>query len=197
MEKKNSQLMFNADGSINLPDSVRKDVAKQKAEMLDIWEDGDFNEETYNLNENVSGFNLYKEGKKLPPLKFSNGKTQEDIVNEVKKKVEEGHKVIFIKGVCGTGKSLIALNIAKELGKTSIVVPGKALQKQYHEDYTNKSYVLKNDHKKLKIKVITGRQNHKCLYSLGKSADDYELPCKIEIKESNMEKLKEYLKENP
>ncbi|HIH33653.1 MAG TPA: DEAD/DEAH box helicase family protein [Nanoarchaeota archaeon] len=90
------------------------------------------------------GWNLYEEGRLLPPLKFSNGKTQEDVVNEVLAAIKEGHKVIFIKGVCGTGKSAIALNIINELGRGSIVVPVKALQNQYTNDYTNKLYLLKN-----------------------------------------------------
>ena len=106
-----------------------------------------------------------KEGEKikeLKPLKFSNNKTQEDIVNEVIKAIKEGHKVIFIKGVCGTGKSAIALNIAKELGKTSIVVPVKNLQKQYEQDYTQDKFLMGDNKEKLKISVITGRQNFKC-----------------------------------
>ena len=61
----------------------------------------------------------------LPPLAYSNGKTQEDIVNEVLAAIKKGHKVIFIKGQCGSGKSALALNIAKELGRASIVVPVK------------------------------------------------------------------------
>ena len=76
-------------------------------------------------------WNLYEKGKFLEPLKFSNGKTQEDVVNEVLNSINNGEKIIFIHGVCGTGKSAIALNLAKELGKSSIVVPIKNLQMQY------------------------------------------------------------------
>jgi len=100
--------------------------------------------------------------KALLPLKFSNNKSQDDIVEEVKKAIVEGHKTIFIRGVCGTGKSAIALNLAKDIGKTSIVVPGKNLQKQYEQDYSEKKYLLKDNKDKLKIKVITGRQNFIC-----------------------------------
>ena len=200
-----AHLLFNPDGTVNLPESVRKDIEKeyrqnfksQKKKMPDIWEDEEIDDKEHNLNDDVSGFNLYLNEKKLSPLKFSNNKTQEDVVNEVIDEIKNGKKIIFIHGVCGTGKSIIALNIGKKLGRASIVVPGKALQKQYHEDYSNKKYVLKDNHKKLKIKVITGRNNHKCLYCSGKSADDSQLPCKIEIKESNIIKLREYLKENP
>jgi len=105
-----------------------------------------------------------KEAKYLPPLTFSNGKTQEDVVKEIIKAIEQGHKVIFIKGVCGTGKSAIALNLAKQLGKASVVVPVKALQKQYEDDYTNKKYLLKDNGQKLKIKIITGRANFACQF---------------------------------
>ena len=80
-------------------------------------------------------WNLYEKGRFLEPLRFSNGKTQEDVVSEVLNLIEKGKKIIFIHGVCGTGKSAIALNIARNLGKTSIVVPGKDLQRQYKKDY--------------------------------------------------------------
>ncbi|MBI2004242.1 DEAD/DEAH box helicase family protein [Candidatus Pacearchaeota archaeon] len=175
-------------------------------------------------------WNLYENGKFLPPLKFSNGKTQEDIVNEVLNSIKNGEKIIFIHGVCGTGKSAIALNLAKELGKSAIVVPIKNLQMQYKKDYENEKYLLKNNGEKLKISVITGRQNHKCKFLeenkdaipkikkevnaklhdifFGKkdeieknfgedeSADNKYLPCKIEIKEKNIQKIKKYLAQN-
>ena len=80
---------------------------------------------------------------KLPPLKFTNNKTQEDVVKEVVELSKE-HKVIFIHGTCGSGKSAIALNIARILGKSSIVVPVKALQKQYEDDYTNNKFLFKH-----------------------------------------------------
>jgi Rad3-related DNA helicase len=169
-------------------------------------------------------WSLYNEKNFLKPLTFSNGKTQEDVVKEVLDSVKEGYRIIFIRGVCGTGKSAIALNIAKEIGKTCIVVPGKTLQNQYKEDYENKKYVTKKNGEKLKISVITGRNNHKCKYlemanapifkeernlllneifnkrednkSKDTSADNPYIPCKIEIKEKNWNKIKEYLKQN-
>lgn len=106
-----------------------------------------------------------KEGKKeLKPMIFSNGKSQEDVANEIVNQIRNGTKVVFIHGVCGSGKSAIALNVAKELGKASIVVPIKNLQRQYEEDYMNKKFVIKSNKEKLKISMITGRNNHKCLY---------------------------------
>lgn len=173
-------------------------------------------------------WNLYSGDKFLSPLCFSNGKSQEDVVKEVLNLINEGKKIIFIHGVCGTGKSAIALNLANELGKTSIVVPGKNLQAQYKKDYEGDKYLKKKTGEKLKISVITGRQNHKCKFlednkdaipkeskdsSLNdifiKQKDKFEdlklndmscnnpyLPCKIEIKEKNWHRLKEYLKQN-
>ncbi|HPD81731.1 MAG TPA: helicase C-terminal domain-containing protein [Candidatus Pacearchaeota archaeon] len=175
-------------------------------------------------------WSLYENEKFLEPLKFSNGKTQEDVVKEVIQSIKEGDKIIFIHGKCGTGKSAIALNIARELGKSSIVVPSKTLQQQYKRDYETTKYILDNKKRKLKISVITGRNNHKCkfiednknaiptqkkevnskLYDIfeGKkekldeliskdlSADNKNIPCKIEIKEKNIQRLKEYLKQN-
>ncbi len=170
-------------------------------------------------------WSLYQEENFLKPLRFSNGKTQEDVVKEVLDTVKEGYKIIFIKGVCGTGKSAIALNIARKIGKTSIVVPGKALQNQYKIDYENKKYLTKGDGERLKISVITGRKNHKCRFleeqnipvfreeknlllneifdkrnkeekNKDTSADNPFIPCRIDIKEKNSHKIREYLKQN-
>jgi len=109
-------------------------------------------------------WNLYEDEKFLPPLVFSNGKTQENVVDEVLSLIRAGKKIIFLNGKCGTGKSGIALNIAKELGRSSVVVPGKNLQAQYKKDYEEKKYLLKENGQKLKISVITGRANHKCKF---------------------------------
>ena len=165
-------------------------------------------------------WSLRENEKELLPLKFSNGKTQEDIVREVFESIKNGNKLVFIKGVCGTGKSAITLNIAKELGKTCIVVPIKNLQKQYEDDYTRKKQIFKKNGQKLKIRVIKGRQNFQCCFlkensikqeknstldifgspkemSKNESCDNSILPCKIEIKEKNYGLIKNYLKQNP
>lgn len=169
-------------------------------------------------------WSLYKEEKFLQPLIFSNKKSQEDVVNEVIESIKEGTKIIFIRGVCGTGKSAIALNIAKELGKSSIVVPGKTLQEQYKRDYEREKYLKKKNGERLKISVMTGRNNHECpflkentLIKIKKeinsslndifggseeevpkdiSADNRMIPCKIELKEKNFWKIKGYIKQN-
>ena len=142
-------------------------------------------------------WSLYQNDKPLNPLKFSNGKTQENIVKEIVELIKTGKKVIFLHGVCGTGKSAIALNIARALGKTSIVVPIKSLQKQYEEDYMGDKYLLKPNGKKLKIAMITGRDNHDSIIIPNVSCADPNLPDTIKITEKNYLKLKEYYLENP
>jgi len=149
--------------------------------------------------ENISDrgyWNFYIDNKSAEPLKFSNGKTQEDIVKEIVELIKNGKKIIFLRGACGTGKSAIALNVAKIVGKTSIVVPVKALQKQYEDDYLNKKYVLKNN-MKMKIAMITGRDNHDSVFMPGVPASDIHLPENIKITEKNYQKLLEYYHDNP
>ena len=134
-------------------------------------------------------------GEKLDPLRFSNGKTQADVVAEILKAIEKGNKIIFVRGVCGTGKSAIALNLARHFKKTSIVVPIKSLQEQYEEDYARKKYILRQDNKKLKISVIKGRNNFRCPF-LGERADDELLPCTIELRDKNMNEIKKFIELN-
>src|SRR3989344_3644094 len=108
----------------------------------------------------------------LPPLKFTNGKTQEDVLNEIITAIGEGNKLIFLRGMCGTGKSAISLNLAKAFGRASIVVPVKNLQKQYEEDYTKNKYIKKDNGERLKISTIKGRQNFECKY-IAESGKDF------------------------
>jgi len=142
-------------------------------------------------------WSFYSDNEELKPLKFSNGKTQEDIVKEVVELIKQSHKVIFLHGVCGSGKSAIALNIARAIGKTSIVVPLKSLQKQYEDDYSGKKYLLKNKGEKLKIASITGRDNHDSIIQPGISCAHPSLPENIKISEKNINELREFYEDNP
>ena len=113
----------------NLKTSISLDFLKSE-EKKDIEEI--FDNSSWNLNNSSSP---------VTPLKFSNGKTQEDIVKEIHSLIKEGNKIIFLHGTCGTGKSAIALNLARVLGTASIVVPVKNLQRQYEEDYMGKMFI--------------------------------------------------------
>ncbi len=133
----------------------------------------------------------------LPPLSYSNGKTQETVVDEIEQAIKDGHKIIFVHGKCGSGKSLIGLELARRLGRASIVVPVKYLQKQYEHDYSKKIFLKKDNGEKLKITILTGRNNHQCLYDTQFTADHPFLPCIVEIKKENLQLLDKYLEENP
>ncbi len=137
------------------------------------------------------------DGKVLPPLTYSNAKTQETIVDEIEQAIKEGNKIIFVHGKCGSGKSLIGLELARRLGKASIVVPVKYLQKQYEHDYTKKMFLKKENGQKLNITILTGRNNHPCLYDSQFTADHHFLPCTVEIKKENLQLLDKFLEENP
>lgn len=151
----------------------------------------------YKRKENTDSINPFNsDGEKLEPLKFSNGKTQADVVKEILDSINEGNKLIFIKGVCGSGKSAMALNLARHFKKTSIIVPIKSLQEQYEKDYTQKKFILKQDGKPMNIAIIKGRNNFRCPFN-GERADDNELPCTIEIREKNTEQLLKYIDSNP
>lgn len=154
------------------------------------------NEKLENILENEY-WSLFENEKKLEPLVFSNGKTQASIVKEVVDLIKFGKKVIFIHGVCGTGKSAIALNIARSLESASIVVPIKSLQKQYEEEYKDKKYVLKKNGERMNISMITGRENHDSLIEPGVSCADPFLPDTIKITDKNKKKIEEYYEKNP
>lgn len=142
-------------------------------------------------------WSLYSNGSFLEPLLFSNGKTQEDVVKEVVELIRGGIKIVFVHGVCGTGKSAIALNIARVLGRASIVVPVKSLQRQYEEDYMGKKYLLNSKGGKIKIAMITGRDNHDSLIKSGVSCADFFLPDTIKITEKNYGQIMEFYNQNP
>lgn len=142
-------------------------------------------------------WSLYENNRPLEPLKFSNGKTQEDVVKEIVQLIRSGKKIIFLHGVCGTGKSAIALNIARALGRTSIVVPVKTLQKQYEADYMGRKFVTKKNGAKMKIAMITGRENHASLIKEGASCADPYLPDTIKIIDKNAPLVKQYYEDNP
>lgn len=207
-----SRLTFNergelvsADQKLNAFSSKKKKEAEHEVE--DIFENApttlkksehlDFLKDSEDITEDgTSYWSLHENGKNLAPLKFSNGKTQEDVVREIVTKIKEGTKVILLHGMCGTGKSAIALNIARALGKASIVVPVKSLQRQYEEDYMGKKFVVK-DKKRMKIAMITGRENHDSVIFPGVSCADPHLPDTIKLTEKNRDKIKEYYEENP
>jgi Rad3-related DNA helicase len=195
-----SSLQFNALGQFIGVGEKNLDIfPEETSKKLSTSDSLEFLKESRQLENSADTefWSLYENDNPLPTLKFSNGKTQEDVTREIVDLIREGRKVIFLHGVCGTGKSAIALNIARALGSASIVVPVKALQKQYEEDYMGNKYVIKRDGKKMKIAMITGRDNHDSIIEPGKSCADPFLPDTIKITEKNRNKLIEYYRDNP
>ena len=174
------------------PSQQKKKHKLKTSDSLNFLEEEQFD----NIFEKAC-WSLHSEDKAIPPLIFSNGKTQEDIVKEILNLIKEGTKVIFLHGTCGTGKSAIALNVARILGKSSIIVPVKALQRQYEHDYIENKYLIKSNGSKMKIAMVTGKENHDSLIKSGSSCADPSLPENIKFTEKNYSQILEYYRENP
>ncbi|MAE49387.1 hypothetical protein CMI48_01020, partial [Candidatus Pacearchaeota archaeon] len=85
-----------------------------------------------------------------------------------------------------------------ELGKASLVVPVKALQRQYEEDYcSGEKKIVGRDGRPLKISMITGRENHDSVIQPGVSCADPRLPDTVKLIEKNVALLKEFYEDNP
>lgn len=114
----------------------------------------------------------------LPPLVYSNGKTQKDVVNEIIEKFDD-NDMIFLKGGVGTGKSAIALHLIGYYGKGIISVPTRLLQRQYTDDYGKHGdkRVLLPGGSFLSVNFLMGRSNFKCLYNPKAWCSNYGLPC--------------------
>jgi len=114
----------------------------------------------------------------LPPLVYSNGKTQKDVVNEIIEKFDD-NDMIFLKGGVGTGKSAIALHLIGYYGKGIISTPTKLLQRQYTGDYGRQGdkHVLLPGGRILSVNFLMGRSNFKCQYNSKRWWGYYNLPC--------------------
>lgn len=101
----------------------------------------------------------------MPPLRYTSGKTQADVVNEVLDKLDD-HDIAFLLGGVGTGKSAIALHIIASYGKGIISTPTKLLERQYKRDYCGRGSmrILEPDGDYLDIQYLMGRTNFNCLY---------------------------------
>ena len=141
-------------------------------------------------------WNLYREGSLVPPLVYSDGRTQEDVVQEILDLFREGKRIVFLLGAVGTGKSAIALNLLSHFKHGGIVVvPTKVLQKQYADDYCKRNrFKIRSGKGFLRIDEIKGRDNFRCLLK-GCLASNRYLPCTRRL--SRREKRIDVAKECP
>lgn len=100
--------------------------------------------------------NPYEGGRELEPLSYSTGKDQGELVEEILESFESAD-VVFLKGVVGSGKSVVGIRTALEFGGGIISVPTKVLSRQYQDDYGTDKYFLKDNGEKAKIGVLRGR----------------------------------------
>lgn len=143
---------------------------------------------------------LYDEGdNRVPPLSYSTGKDQSEVVEEILEAFESSD-IVFMKGVVGSGKSVVGIRTALEYGGGVVSVPTKVLQDQYRRDYEDDKYFLKENGGKAKIRVLKGRGNFICPYMEDEhpeweynSCQNRSLPCSRPLaeNESRMDALKE------
>jgi hypothetical protein len=81
-----------------------------------------------------------------------------------------------------------------------VIVPGKNLQNQYKRDYESGKYILKDNGEKLKISVMTGRNNHECAFIKDKEFSIPEIKKEVNLKlfdifESRKKEIEELKKE--
>ena len=122
-------------------------------------------------------WNLYKNDKLVSPLRYSNEKGQDSVVEEILEAFES-YNVLFFQACVGSGKSAVALSVANKLNGGIIVTPTKILQEQYKNDYCEGNYKILKDNKDwMKISLIKGRNNFNCLYDSYLKCNHKSLPC--------------------
>ncbi len=120
-------------------------------------------------------------GEALPPRVFTSGKSQEEVIDEILEAFED-HRIVFLRGGVGSGKSIIGATVAGILGRATINVPVKPLQEQYQKDYEGRLFIKING-RPLKIRVLKGRDNFRCKKILGGRVrcSSRSLPCTMPL----------------
>lgn len=117
-------------------------------------------------------------GEPLAPRAYSSGLTQDEAVRSIltpfRKARREGRDqdVFFVAGT-GSGKSLVALNVAARVGGRALVsAPTVNLQDQYEEAAASKK-VLKPNGVALTVASVKGKRRYACAFEGGTAADPH------------------------
>lgn len=117
-------------------------------------------------------------GELLAPRRYSTGLTQDEGVKAIlaafRRARREGREqdVFFLAGT-GSGKSLVALNVAARVGGRALVaIPTVNLQDQYEEAARTRQ-VLKPDGSPLKVASVKGRRRYACPFEGGTAAEPH------------------------
>lgn len=86
-----------------------------------------------------------------PPLQAPRA-GQISVINEVEAAIAAGYKTILIEAPVGSGKSAIAISIARWAKSAHILTPMKSLQDQYFEDFNEYTVLMK------------GRSSYPCVF---------------------------------
>lgn len=146
----------------------------------------------------VISLRLYEGKKPLPPRHYSSGKTQLDLIEEILEALDS-HKLVFLKAMVGSGKSVVGIRTALELGRGVVAVPTKVLSEQYSASYEKKKYFLKENGFKAKISFLKGRNNFRCPYMQSKGynalCSERKLPCRRPLNQEAGERRIDALRE--
>ena len=114
----------------------------------------------------------------LSPRGYSTGLTQDEAVKQIldtfRRARRDGRQqdVFFIAGT-GSGKSLVALNVAARVGgRALVVIPTVNLQDQYEEAAQSKQ-VLRPDGRPLSVASVKGKRRYGCAFEGGTAADPH------------------------
>ena len=113
-------------------------------------------------------FNLFNEsGDELPPRHYSYGKDQLNTVTEILR-VFESSDMVALKGMVGSGKSVVGIRTILEFGRGVVAVPTIWLSEQYATDYEKKKRFV-NGTRVASVKFLKGRGNFDCPYARDKA----------------------------
>lgn len=82
--------------------------------------------------------------------------SQAVLLKEIQRVFESGKKLVILEAPVGSGKSAIAVTLARLYGKAHILTPRKSLQDQYFEDFSNIEGI--------DMALMKGRRSYPCVY---------------------------------